>query len=337
MAVSCGIALLAVSAPAVAAPQTLCVVNDPRVDELSGLVATPSGYVALNDGQWGTSALKLYFLGRDCRVDRVATDVGFDPLDPEDLARTPDGTLWVGDIGDNDRERGRIAVNRIPAGGGRGTPYRLTYPDRAYDAEALLIQPDRRAVVITKALTGVARLYVSVRPLTGPSAVVPLKLAGEVPFNPTRTKGGPDVGGLASTLVTGAALSPDGRRVALRTYTDAYEWDVRDGDFAKSMTSGRPRRTPLPGEAQGEAISFTADGAGYVTGSEGRGEALRRWTPVRPPEPKHEGTAAATDDVAREIDAGPGGMSRWAIVGAGTTGLLLVGLGLFGLARRRRS
>jgi hypothetical protein len=328
-ALTCVAALLLLGAPAqAAAPQTLCVL-DARVDELSGLVATPTGYVALNDGKFGTSALSLHVLDRRCRVTRVITDQGFDPLDPEDLARTPDGTLWVADTGDNDRQRTRIAVNRIPPGASRGVAYRLTYPDRAFDAEAMLVQPDQRVLIVTKAITGVARLFISDRPLTGPAATMPLRLAGEIPLNPTGTDGGPEDLSIASTLVTGAALAPDGRRVTLRTYTDAYEWDVENGDFAAAMTSTAPRRTPLPGEPQGEAITYTSDGREFVTGSEGLGEPLLRWTPMSAaPEPR---SAAAT-----ATDQPRGSHHGLALAGVAGLGLVLLLAGGVALLRRRR-
>jgi hypothetical protein len=335
-AFTCGIIVLP-GAPAAAAPQTVCVLKDPRLDEVSGLVATPTGYIAMNDGKFGTSVLRLFVLDRSCRVARVITDRGFNPLDPEDLARSADGTLWVGDIGDNGRERQRIAVNRIPPGATRGTAYRLTYPDRAYDAEALLAQRDGRVLVVTKTLTGLARIYVSSRPLTGPPATVPLTVAGEVEIAPTQTVGGPDVGGFASTLVTGAALSADERRVVLRTYTDAYEWDVDGGDLAAAMTSQDPRRTALPGEPQGEAITFAADGSGYVTVSEGVGQPLRRWTaPAERRSPSETAAAVTTSPVVKPPPARANGLSPLVIGATGALGFSLLMAGFAGVMLRRR-
>ena len=34
-----------------------------------------------------------------------------------------------------------------------------------------------------------------------------------------------------------------------------------DGDVVKAITTTTPRVTPLPDEAQGESIAYTADGA----------------------------------------------------------------------------
>jgi hypothetical protein len=342
-AISAGAAVVPIGPLAHAAPLaagTACVVTDPRLDEASGLVSTPTGYVAINDGKPGTSVLRLYVLDRGCRITRVITDQGFDPLDPEDLARTADGTLWVADTGDNDRERQTIAIDRIPPGTSRGTTYRLNYPDGAHDAEALLVQPDGTAIVVTKQLSGVAGVYASTRPLTGPGATVPLRAAGSVSLSPTDTQGGPDSGGFGTILVTGAAVSADGRRLALRTYTDAYEWSVSGTDYAAALTGSDPRRTPLPGEPQGEAISFASDGASFVTMSEGTRQPIRRWARVEeskaPPSAAASGTKVrVTAGRAGTDDGRDAGTSVLVAAAVGALGLALLLAGLVGVRRSR--
>jgi hypothetical protein len=338
------VAAVALAGPALAAePARVCAVADPRLDEVSGMVATPAGLAVVNDGKFGTSVLRIYVLNQACQVSRVVTDRGFDPLDPEDLARTPDGAFWVGDLGDNDRERATVAVDRISPGGGRGTTFRLTYPDGAHDAEALLMQRDGTAVVVTKELSGVARVFASARPLTGAAATVALRDAGSVTVAATSTPGGPDIGGFASVLVTGGAVAPDGRRALLRTYTDAYEWDVPDGDLARALTSGSPRRTPLPDEPQGEAITYTADGRGYLTLSEGRDEVVRRWTPAAAPPGASTSAPAATAPAGEPSRAGGPAGSGWTggplatvLQAAAVVGLALLVFGVVALFRGRR-
>jgi hypothetical protein len=64
-------------------------------------------------------------------------------------------------------------------------------------------------------------------------------------------------------------VAPDGTRLALRTYTDAYLWSMPDGDVAGALRSGRPERIPLPATAQGEGIAFAADGRSLLTSTEG--------------------------------------------------------------------
>jgi hypothetical protein len=59
-------------------------------------------------------------------------------------------------------------------------------------------------------------------------------------------------------MVTGGAVSTDGRLLALRTYTDAYVWRLTGSDVPHAL-AGKPERIVLPEARQGEAISFTGD------------------------------------------------------------------------------
>src|SRR5207237_1393187 len=64
---------------------------------------------------------------------------------------------------------------------------------------------------------------------------------------------------IGMTRVTGAANSHDGKHVAIRTYSDAYEWGVTNGDVVGAITRGTPKITPLPNEPQGSAIAYSRD------------------------------------------------------------------------------
>jgi hypothetical protein len=191
----------------------------------------------------------------DCAI-RSSRTAEVDPFDAEDLARGPDGELWVGDLGDNRRDRETIAVVVLPRRG-EARLHRLAYPDGPHDAEALLVDGAGVPYIVTKEAGRPAGVYRTDGPPSG-SGPTPLVRVGEVALPPSDTVGGP-LGGLGSRLVTGAAMSPDGRVVALRSYTDAWLYPVPDGDVAAAL-AGTPTRVPLPDEPQGEAIAFTRDG-----------------------------------------------------------------------------
>jgi hypothetical protein len=331
------------AAPGGSPGATLCTVNDPRATELSGLVATASGYVAVDDSKPDGAAMHVFYLDSGCKVTKLV-NYPTRSLDPEDLAQAADGTLWVADIGDNPTSasrRPRVALWKVPAGGGTPVIYRFTYPDGPHDAEALVLDGSGAPVIITKELNKPAGLYVpTAPPQPNTTTGVPLKRVGE--FQPQRTGTSNPFGVAGQTLVTGGANSPDGKRVALRTYSDAYEWDVPDGDVVKAITTGKPRVTPLPDEPQGESLAYSRDGATLLTLSDitaGPTKLLAYRPASAVPAPAASGKAAAP---------GRGDTRSWFqkltlqqityLVGAfGLLGLILVVVGVVGIRRSRRA
>jgi hypothetical protein len=327
-------------------PRDQCAVTDPELDELSGMVVSGDAVVALADGGRRIELQELAgALGGDCAITDTRT-VAIDPYDAEDLARGPDGALWVSDTGDNDERRETVAVIVVPA---RGKPalHRLRYPDGPHDAEALLVDPAGRPVIVTKAIGGAA-VYRTAEP-PGGTGPTPLVLLGRLSLPVSDTPGGP-VGSLGSRLVTGAAASADGKVVALRSYTDAWLYPAPDGDPATALTENpAPVRVPLPDEPQGEAIAFTADGS-LVSGSETRGgvRGVIRVVPdaaalaglVAPGAPATGSAPPAGDPPAAGSAADePGGTPEWlpaATGGAVAVGLLLLAIVAMALRGRRR-
>jgi hypothetical protein len=251
-----------VPAAFVPAPVARCGVDDPRLVELSGLTVVGDAVWAMADGGRRVELLRLD--PDTCAViGRRSADV--DPYDPEDLAVAADGSLWVGDIGDNDRRRATVALIVVPPTG-PAQLHRLTYPDGPHDAEALLVDARGVPTVVTKDVAA-AGVYRPAGALAG-DAPVPLVHLTDLVLPSSDTVGG-SIGGLGSRTVTGGAVSADGRVVALRTYTDAWLYAAPDGDVAAALRR-TPVRVPLPGEPQGEAVAFLPDGT-LLSGSESRG------------------------------------------------------------------
>ena len=88
---------------------------------------------------------------------------------------------------------------------------------------------------------------------------------GEITLPKTQTEN--PLNTFGRIAITGAARSPDGSRVVLRTYADAFEWDVTGGDIVGALTTGKPRVTALA-DPFGEAISYTPDGKSFLTVSD---------------------------------------------------------------------
>lgn len=275
------------SVQAVPASSVVCTPRDARLNNLSGLVPLDDGYAVINDRGSSEKDVQVYLLDRECRVTRVLTSPGQTPVDVEDLGRTPDGTLWLADTGDNDANRQNVAVWAMNPVTGGATAYRLSYPAGPRDVEAMLMGEDRVPVLVTKNPAGIAEVYLANQPLVGePGDVIPLRLAGAIRFTPTKTQGGAPGGDLvrANVLVTGGAVDYGAHRVALRTYTDGYEWTLVDeataADIADAIVDAKPRRTPLPGESQGEVIAYAPDGKSFLTLSEGVGKPVQKWVPL---------------------------------------------------------
>ncbi|WP_432836358.1 hypothetical protein [Dactylosporangium sp. CA-092794] len=267
----------AAHAPSPAAGTSVCAPNPKDVNEISGLVATQSGYYAVQDSQLAPAKPKIYVLDNACKLTKTIA-YPFPARDPEDLALDKNGTLYIADIGDNDEASGgqkearsSVAIWTMAANAGQPTINRLTYPDgKKHDAEALLINGDGLPVIITK--TPPIEVYVPEGPLVPgvekPSSAQMVKLKKVGTFTTQDTKTANPFGLVGEKVVTGAAASPDGSKVVVRTYSDAYEFDVPGGDVVKAITSGKPRITPLPNEPQGESITYTPDGKNYVTASD---------------------------------------------------------------------
>jgi len=245
-------------APAAA---TQCQITDPRLPELSGLVAVGDQLLAINDGG---DQLAVHLLDAACQVVDVHT-AAVDPYDPEDLAVAPDGTVWLADIGDNNAARPTVAM-LVLRPDGTTSVYRLTYPDRPHDAEALLLAPDGTPYVVTKEPLGATGVYRPAAPLVDGGTVAMAKVA-EVNLTFTGTPGGP-VGQAGQLLVTGGAVAADGAHLALRTYTDAYVWSLTGSDVVGALAAA-PVRIALPDSPQGEAITFSADNRNLLVASEG--------------------------------------------------------------------
>ncbi|AWG98949.1 membrane protein [Rhodococcus ruber Chol-4] len=299
----------------------LCTPADPALAELSGLAVAGGRLFAVPDAGADEAVFEL---GDDCAVLRRIPPA-VDPYDVEDLAAGPDGRLWLGDLGDNRAARDTVALISVDPQTGAGSLHRLAYPDGPRDAETLLVPRDGVPLIVSKPLFGSAGLY---RPAGGRSVdelpepgPVPLERIGTVTLGPTDTPGGP-VGGASSTLITGGAISPDGTVAAVRTYTDVHLFHAPDGDVAAALAAGPSLRVPVPGEPQGEAVAFTADGD-LLTASESVGGALppvRVWRdvvtlfrPVAAPEPVRTPRGAMPAAIAAGIvvvAAAAGGLWR---------------------------
>ncbi|MCC2546861.1 hypothetical protein LJY25_10430 [Hymenobacter sp. BT175] len=216
-----------------------------KVVESSGLeIANEEGDLWTHGDGGNTSALyKVTQQG-----DLLSTlDLGnLTNIDWEDLAQDDKGHLFIGDFGNNQNKRRKLAIYRLS-----GPDYRridtiaFSYPDqkafppkkkdRNFDCEAFFFHNDS--------------LYLFTKNRSQSQWVKQYKL----PALP-----GMHVAALVdsiqiNTWITAADISPDGRTVALLGYGHVYLIELQPG---RKLFDGRKSCLPVPSSGQAEALVF---------------------------------------------------------------------------------
>lgn len=263
-------------------PAFLGDLEDGAIDESSGIVASrrsPGVFWTHNDSGDGA-----YLYAFDRKGGKRGTWLvnGAKAFDWEDIAAGPGpqpgrSYLYIGDIGDNDKDRREVIVYRVPepsitdkdAYTDRSAPaetehaeaIHLRYPDGRHDAESLAVHPT----------TGDLYLITKTRNTTTAAGVY--KLAA--PFSLTEVNTLVKVGNLRTPsltpgMITGADISPDGRKIVFCDYFNAYEMILPDDKGAgfddiwkQAMVIVR-----LGDRNQGEAVCYRLDGQAILATSE---------------------------------------------------------------------
>jgi hypothetical protein len=244
--------------------------------ELSGFAASRIHrgiFWAHNDSG---NAPALYALRADGVVVATFALRGANPRDPEDVAVGPckagatSSCIYLGDIGDNGGRRQSVQILKVEE------PARLTdgilvpailpfrYADGPSDAEALVVDPrTARVFVITKSLISLGTVYRidDLGGRRGGRAVRVRVLRAPREFD-------------AST--TGASAHPTGTRLLLRTYTRVWELRSPRARALEDVLDADPVAVPDVAQPQGEAVSYTRDGRGYLLAGEGVGSPIDR-------------------------------------------------------------
>ncbi len=220
---------------------------------------------------------RIYLIDSSGKLHGRFTVTGARNRDWEDMASYIDVNkkpmLYLADSGNNSRKRDDLTIYRIkeptlspngPKGVKDGAtenaeafPFR--YPDGRHDAEALFVDPKNgRPYLITKSMSSTGGVYRFPLPLRPKEKVTLEKVTGEASDQISKL-----------LMVTGAAVSPDGNRVVIRTYFGAYELARTSGkgNF-ETIFKSELKSIKLPLLRQGEAISYTLDGRSIVTTSE---------------------------------------------------------------------
>jgi len=268
----------AVDCPGFAAPTETGAIESSEAREISGLTASlehPDVLWAHNDNAAGARLLALATDGEDLGV--AALDVDVEDFEDIALAAGPDPErdyLYLADTGDNELERGAIALLRLvepaveTAEVSGVDAFTLTYDDGGpHDAEAIVIEPDTGDLyVITKSngddpVTLVFRAD-GVAGADGGSVELERVLSqAEAP-------------GLTGRVTT-AALSPDGEQLLLGFVDESFRLWERTGSIADTLTAA-PCAAPTVEDHKIEGAAFAPESDAYFIVGEGEHPPLYR-------------------------------------------------------------
>jgi hypothetical protein len=263
------------------APRTVGMIGSADVKEASGLAASrcqPNVLWTHNDS--GDDAF-IFAIGTDGRSLGTWKVSGAQNDDWEDISVFKDSSgkcwLYIAETGNTNKlERTEHKIYRVeeptvgeaPASSERRSPLetaaavsiRFAYPDGARDAETLLVHPQSGAIyILTKSIDGPSEVF-RLAPNFGQEIVVRAEKIGSVA-----------VPAVPNGLLTGGAVSPDGRRVLLVDLVAGYELKLpADAANFDAIWTQAPAPVDLGDRKQGEAATYSADGNSIFAASEGK-------------------------------------------------------------------
>lgn len=253
--------LLAFAAPATAGDDPdgmVSEIRDDRIKESSGLaLSTKHDDLVYTMNDEGGSNAKVYAVKVSTGDVVGAADIGDLPIeDPESIAVDAAGTLWLGDLGDNDHQRNDIAIYGFPEPGpGKSTVseadrYRVTLPGGPQDVEGMLVHPQTdRVYLVSKNEDGNGRIF----------ELPDLKAGGTVQAR--------DIGE-APEGVTDATFTHSGQWALLRTEDDLWVFNPETWDAVS--------RLETPEMEKGESVTVERGDRAVLLGTEGANSPIVR-------------------------------------------------------------
>ncbi len=197
---------------------------------------------------------------------RARIELDLPNRDWEDIAVGPcpqGDCIYVGAIGDNRQDRTDREIFRLPEPGldaqhaRVADRFRYRFPGDAHDAEAFFVMPTGELYLITKGRSASITLYRLPAAAAADSVHV---------LEPVQTLSD----GLVQLpdMVTGAAATPDGGVVAIRTYSalQLYRFDTGQLIPIKAQSGFDLQELNEP---QGEGIDISADGVVFLVSESG--------------------------------------------------------------------
>lgn len=246
---------------------------DPDLRESSGLAVSRRWPGVLWTHNDSGDEPRFFAMDRHASVLGVWTVTNATAIDWESMDLGPCPTvegdcLYLSDTGNNALNRDTMAVWVVPEPDPSDTvrtvealgAVRFAYPDGPHDVEGLAVDPGGDLVLVTKGRSGPTLLYTipvheaSVAMTTGRAITV--GKAHVLPIEPDW---------VLNRIVTGAAIDPSARFLALRTYSELYvlPWPLPD-----SLPPDPPSCFLGDLEPQGEAVAWEREDRAFLLTSE---------------------------------------------------------------------
>ncbi|CAN5475027.1 hypothetical protein BH10ACI1_BH10ACI1_14800 [soil metagenome] len=199
-------------------------------------------------------------------------------IDWEDIATRKEKSgecfLYVGEIGNNKLTRNEFTIYRVkeplvsdenkssskknPLTTETAEAIKFNYPDTTHNAETLMIHPETGDIyIVSKQLSGAAGVY---------------KLKANYlleKMNTLEKIANITVPSIPNGLLTGGDISPDGKRVVVCDYFNAYEFILPEkAKNFDEIWAQTPATVELGNREVGEAVGYAADGRSMFATSE---------------------------------------------------------------------
>lgn len=165
--------------------------------------------------------------------------------------------IYLAETGDNNKQYTQYYFYRFPEPSKEDSivnnieTIRFQYPDGPHDTEAFLIDPDTKDIYLFTKRENQSQIFL-------------LKHPYSLSLNNIVQK----VGQLSYNLIVSAALSPDQKGVAIKTYQHIYFYPKNNSETIAQAVQKTPIELNYIPEIQGEALCFTNNNFGYFTISE---------------------------------------------------------------------
>ena len=254
----------------------LGIVQYDKIDEASGIASSKNNSQIIWTHNDSGDLAKIYGIGLDGRHLGILRLSGVLARDWEDMCLGPGPKdsvdyIYVGDIGDNFSNRKKKRIHRFEEPiidlSAALEPFDIKikeldtivfkYPDGNRDAEALMVDPISKDILILSKRESSVSLYRLAYPQSISSVIIAEKV-GNLTISPKLPY-------RRSDQITSADISRDGQRVLIKTYYDVILINNSKNNLLSSILSSEQIKLEYVRESGGESVCWRWDQLGYYT------------------------------------------------------------------------